>query len=392
MRLLLSVLAMTAAVSLADAADLKAKVGPAFEEEAFGTAPEIPDTKDKTKPIRPESKVTKFTLINKSGNYVSIITLGGTVTNLVVPDKDGKLGDVVLGFDTIDGYLKDSPYFGCITGRVCNRIAKGKFTLGGKEFTLPTNNGPNSLHGGQYGLDKMVWKPEASVGASGPTLKLTYTSPDGAQGYPGNLSCTVQYTWTDANELKIEYAATSDKATVVNLTNHSYFNLAGHASGTILDHEVKLAADKYTPTDDTLIPTGKIEPVKGTPFDFTTATKIGARIKEIKADPVGYDLNYAHGTKREEKPKLVATVTEPTSGRVLEVQTTEPGIQFYSGNFLKGDFKGKGGAVYKQYQAFCLEDQFFPDSPNQKDFPSITLKPGDKYTHTTVYKLGVAKK
>ncbi len=389
MRTLLSVLAMFTTVTLATAADLKPKTGPAVEDEPFGTAPEIPNPDDKTKPIRPESKVTKYTLVNKAGNHVSISTLGGTVTNLVVPDKDGKLADVVLGFDTVDGYLKDSPYFGCITGRVCNRIAKGKFTLDGKEFTLPINNKPNSLHGGTFGLDKMVWKAEA---AKGPVLKLTYTSPDGAQGYPGNLNCTVQYTWTDANELKIEYTATTDKATVVNLTNHSYFNLAGHASGSILDHELKLLADKYTPTDDTLIPTGKIEPVKGTPFDFTTATKIGARIKEIKADPVGYDLNYAHGTKREEKARLVATVTEPTSGRVLEVLTTEPGVQFYSGNFLDGKVTGKGGAVYKQYQAFCLEDQFFPDSPNQKDFPSITLKPGETYTHATVYKLGVAKK
>lgn len=388
MRTLLSVLAMTAAATVAAAADLKPKTGPAVEQTEFGTAPEIPNPNDKTKPLRPESKITKFTLINKNGNYVSILTLGGIVSELVVPDKDGKLADVVCGFDTLEGYLKDSPYFGCITGRVCNRIAKGKFTLDGKEYTLPTNNGPNSLHGGTYGLDKMVWKAEA---AKGPTLKLTYTSPDGAQGYPGNLSCTVTYTWTDANELKIEYAATTDKATVVNLTNHSYFNLAGHASGSILDHEVKLLADKYTPVDDTLIPTGKIEPVKGTPFDFTTATKIGARIKDIKADPVGYDLNYVHGTKREAAAKLVATVTEPKSGRVLEVLTTEPGVQFYSGNFLDGKVKGKGGAVYNQYQAFCLEDQFFPDSPNQKDFPSITLKPGDTYTHTTVYKLGVKK-
>jgi aldose 1-epimerase len=389
MRTLLSVLAMTAAVTLADAADLKPKSGPAVIDEPFGTAPEIPNPADKAKPIRPESKVTKYTLVNKAGNYVSIITLGGTVTNLVVPDAAGKLADVVLGFDTLDGYLKDSPYFGCITGRVCNRIARGKFTLDGQEYTLPTNNGPNSLHGGTYGLDKMVWKAE--LGKPEPSVVLTYTSPDGAQGYPGNLTCTVKYTWTDANELKIDYTATSDKTTVVNLTNHSYFNLAGHDSGTILDHELKLLADKYTPTDATLIPTGKIEPVKGTPFDFTTAATIGSRIKDIKADPVGYDLNYVHGMKREAVPKLVATVTEPTGGRVLEVLSTEPGVQFYSGNFLDGKVKGKGGAVYKQYQAFCLEDQFFPDSPNQKDFPSVTLKPGDTYTHGTVYKLGVKK-
>jgi aldose 1-epimerase len=397
MRLPLPVFAMLAAASLASAADPKPKVGPAVEEEPFGTAPEIPNPKDRTKPLRPESKITQFTLINKSGAYVKILTLGGIVTNLVVPDKDGKLADVVLGFDTLDGYLKESPYFGCITGRVANRIAKGKFKLADKasekevEYTLPTNNGPNSLHGGEFGLDKMAWRPEANVGVAGPTLKLTHTSPDGTQGYPGTLSCTVQYTWTDANELRIEYAATTDKPTPVNLTNHSYFNLGGHASGTILDHELTLAADRYTPTDDTLIPTGKLDPVKGTPFDFTTATKIGERIQQIKAEPVGYDLNYVHGDKREAAPKLVATVTEAKSGRVLEVLTTEPGVQFYSGNFLDGKVKGKGGAVYSQYQAFCLEDQFFPDSPNQKDFPSITLKPGDTYTHSTVYKLGVKK-
>ncbi|MCU0704692.1 MAG: galactose mutarotase [Fimbriiglobus sp.] len=389
MRLPLAIMLTTAA--LAPAADLKPKVGPAFEETPFGTAPEIPNANDKTKPLRPESKITKFTLINKSGNYVGIITLGGIVTEMVVPDAAGKLGDVVLGFDTLDGYLKSSPYFGCITGRVANRIANGKFKLDGKEYSVPTNNGKHGLHGGEFGFDKMVWKPEASLTPAGPTLKLTYTSPDGSQGYPGNLTCTVQYTWTDANELKIDYTATTDKTTVVNLTNHSYFNLGGHASGTILDHMVKLAADKYTPTDDTLIPTGKVEPVAGTPFDFTQPTKIGERIKQIKADPVGYDLNYAHGEKREAAPKLVATVTEAKSGRVLEVLTTEPGIQFYTGNFLDGKVAGKGGATYPQYGAFCLEAQFFPDSPNQPTFPSVTLKPGDKYTQTTIYKLGVAK-
>ena len=394
MRLTLSVLAMLAAAALAPA-QLKPKVGPAFEEEPFGTAPEIANPKDKTKPIRPESKVTKYTLINKGGAYVSVITLGGVVTSVVVPDKDGKLADVVLGFDTLDGYLKDSPYFGCITGRVANRIANGKFTLDGKEYTLPVNNGKHSLHGGQYGFDKMVWRGEPGMSAQGPTLKLTYTSPDGSQGYPGNLSCTVQYTWTDDNELRIDYAATTDKTTVVNLTNHSYFNLGGHAGGTILDHELTLVAKEYTPTDETLIPTGKIEPVKGTVFDFTTPTKIGARIKEIKADPVGYDLNYVHGQVRESGPGLVATVTEAKSGRVLEVLTTEPGIQFYSGNFLDGKVKGKGGTAYPQYAAFCLEAQHYPDSPNQKDFPSIVLKPGDKpentYRQTTVYKFSTAK-
>ena len=391
MRLPLSALLLLAAVPFAAGQDKPKAGGPMFTETPFGTAPEIPNPADKTKPIRPESKITAYTLVNKSGAWVKILTLGGIVAEVHVPDKDGKFADVVCGFDDIQGYLKDSPFFGCITGRVCNRIGNAKFKLDGKDVTVPANNGKHSLHGGTYGFDKMVWRPEASVGAAGPTLKLSYTSPDGSQGYPGELSCVVQYTWTDANELRIDYSATTNKTTVVNLTNHSYFNLGGHNSGSILDHEVKLAADKYTPGDDTLLPTGKIDPVKGTPFDFTTATKIGARIKEIKADPVGYDLNYVHGDKRTADLKWCATVTEPKSGRTLEVTTREPGVQFYTGNFLDGKVKGKGGTVYNQYQAFCLETQFFPDSPNKPDFPSITLKPGDEYKTTTVYKFGTVK-
>jgi aldose 1-epimerase len=389
MRLPLSLLVVFAMTTLATAQSKPA--GPAVKDEPFGTAPEIPNPADKAKPIRPESKITAYTLVNKSGAWVKILTLGGIIAELHVPDRDGKLGDVVLGFDSIDGYLKDSPYFGCITGRVANRIANGKFTLDGKEYAVPVNNGKNSLHGGTAGFDKMVWKADASLSAHGPTLKLTYTSPDGSQGYPGELSCVVQYTWTDANELRIDYSATTNKATVVNLTNHSYFNLGGHASGTVLDHELTLAADKYTPTDDSLIPIGKIEPVAGTPLDFTKPAKIGARIKQIKADPVGYDHNFVHGDKNTAEPKLCATVTEPKSGRVMEVRTTEPGVQLYTGNFLDGKVKGKGGAVYPQYGAICLETQHFPDSPNQPTFPSITLKPGDEYRTTTIYKFGTAK-
>ena len=389
MRLTLPLLVLVMLTPLAPA---QSKLtGPAVKDEAFGTAPEIPNPNDKSKPIRPESKITAYTLVNKSGAWVKILTLGGIIAELHVPDKDGKLGDVVLGFDSIDGYLKDSPYFGCITGRVANRIANGKFTLDGKPYSVPVNNGKNSLHGGTAGFDKMVWAADASLSAHGPTLKLTYTSPDGSQGYPGELSCVVQYTWTDANELRIDYSAKTTKPTVVNLTNHSYFNLGGHASGTILDHELKLAADKYTPTDDSLIPTGKIEPVAGTPLDFTKPAKIGARIKEIKATPVGYDHNFVHGDKNTAEPKLCATVTEPKTGRTMEVLTTEPGVQLYTGNFLDGKVKGKGGAAYPQYGAICLETQHFPDSPNQPTFPSVVLKPGDEYRTTTIYKFGTAK-
>jgi aldose 1-epimerase len=287
--------------------------------------------------------------------------------------------------------LKGHPYFGCITGRVANRIGNGKFTLDGTEYSVPANNGKHSLHGGEFGFDKMIWKAETKYGHHETSVTLTYTSPDGEQGYPGNLKCTVVYTLTDDNALRIDYKATTDKTTVVNLTNHSYFNLGGHNSGTILDHVLQLNADKYTPGDDTLLPTGKIEPVKGTPFDFTTPTAIGRRIKELKGTPVGYDLNYVVGDKRLAEPKLVATVTEPKSGRVLEVHSTEPGLQFYTGNFLDGKDKGKGGAVYQQYNAFCLESQFFPNSPKVKEFPSITLKPGEEYKQTTIYKMKVAK-
>jgi aldose 1-epimerase len=391
MRLPLSALALLAAATVAAGQSKPKPGGPMFEEEPFGTAPEIPNPKDKSKPIRPEAKVTAYTLVNKSGAYVKIITLGGTITEIHVPDRDGKFADVVCGFDTIDGYLKSSPFFGCITGRVANRIAGGKFSVDGKEHQVPVNNGKNSLHGGEFGFDKMVWRGDASLSAQGPTLKLTYTSPDGSQGYPGELSCVVQYTWTNDNQLRIDYSATTNKTTVVNLTNHSYFNLSGHGSGTILDHELKLAADKYTPTDDSLIPTGKIDPVANTPLDFTKGAKIGARIKEIKADPVGYDHNFVHGEKKSAEPKLCATVTEPKSGRVMEVLTTEPGVQLYTGNFLKSDVKGKGGAAYPQYGALCLETQHFPDSPNKPNFPSVTLKPGDEYRTTTIYKFGTAK-
>jgi aldose 1-epimerase len=297
----------------------------------------------------------------------------------------------VLGFDNLQGYVKDSPYFGCIVGRVANRVANAKFTLDGKEYTLAANNGTHTLHGGAKGFDKRVWKAEPQLSGLGPALKLSYTSKDKEEGYPGTLQCEVTYTLTDDNGLRIDYKATTDKPTPVNLTNHTYFNLSGQGSGSILNEVLQLKADKYTPADESLIPTGKIEPVKGTPFDFTKPTPIGERIQQAGGKPVGYDLNYVHGTKRTGQPRLVATVTDPKSGRVLQVLTTEPGIQFYTGNFLDGKIKGKGGAAYDQYNAFCLEAQFFPDSPNQPNFPSITLKPGDEYRQTTIYRFTVAK-
>ncbi len=352
--------------------------GPSYSEEPFGALPD-------------GTKVTAYTLLNKSGMKAKILNYGGIITELDVPDKDGKLGDVVLGFDNLKDYETKSPYFGCIVGRVGNRISNAKFTLDGKEYKLAANNGKRTLHGGEKGFDKQVWRAEPTLTADGPALKLSYTSKDKEEGFPGNLQCTVTYTLTNDNALRIDYRATTDKPTPVNLTNHTYFNLAGQGHGTVLNHVLKLEADKYTPTDKELIPTGKIDPVAGTPFDFTKPRAIGERIKQIDADPVGYDLNYVRGTKREDHPTLIATVTEPTSGRVMEVLTTEPGVQFYTGNFLKGDFKGKGGAAYPQYGAFCLETQFFPDSPNRPEFPSIVLKPGEEYKSTTVYKFEVKK-
>jgi aldose 1-epimerase len=362
--------------------------GPAIEEEPFGQLPGEPGKDGK---VGPPTKVTAYTLVNKNGVKVKVLNYGGIIAEWHVPDRDGKFADVALGCDSLEDYQKSSPYFGCITGRVANRISNAKFSLDGKEYQLAANNGKHTLHGGKVGFDKKVWRAEPTLTGDGPSLKLSYTSKDGEEGFPGNLACVVTYTLTNDNALRIDYRATTDKPTPVNLTNHAYFNLGGHNGGTVLDHVLQLVADKYTPGDDTLVPTGKIEPVAGTPFDFTQPTPIGQRIKQIKADPVGYDLNFVHGTKRAETPRPVATVTDPKSGRVLEVLTTEPGVQLYTGNFLKGDFKGKGGATYPQYGGFCLETQFFPDAPNKPEFPSIVLKPGEEYRQTTVYKFGVKK-
>jgi aldose 1-epimerase len=331
--------------------------------------------------------VDLYVLTNKNGVTAKVMTLGATITELWVPDKEGKLADVNLGFDDVKGFEgKGNPFFGCIVGRVANRIARGRFTLDGTEYKLAVNNPPNHLHGGNKGFDKKVWeKVDQGSGPKGVYVKFRYTSPDGEEGYPGKLSTEVRYDLTADNELIITYQATTDKATPVNLTNHAYFNLAGHNAGNVLGHELTVKAAKYTVTDDTLIPTGKIAEVKGTPFDFTKPTKIGARIGKLKKTS-GYDLNYVLDSGGGEKPAPAATVYEPGSGRVMEVLTTEPGVQLYTANGLDGTVKGKGGAAYKKHAGFCLETQHFPDAVNHKEFPSVILRPGTTYRQTTVHR------
>ena len=335
------------------------------------------------------SAVDQYTLTNAHGLIAKVITYGGILTELHVPDKDGKITDVVLGCPDLKTYEAGHPHFGAITGRVANRIANAGFTLDGHDYKLAANNGPNTLHGGKKGFDKYVWKAEPVDARHGAAVRLTRTSPDGEENFPGKLKVAVTYTLTDKDELRIDYEATTDKTTLVNLTNHTYFNLAGHDSGTILDQEMMIAADQYTPGDATLIPTGKIESVADTPFDFRKPARIGARFKELKDKPVGYDVNYvlnAHGKLSE----LAARAHDPKSGRVLEMYTTEPGVQFYTSNSLNRQ-KGKGGATYAQYAAFCLEAQHYPDAVHHENFPSIVLKPGETYKQTTVYKFSVAK-
>jgi aldose 1-epimerase len=330
--------------------------------------------------------VDLYTLTNANGVEAGITNYGGIVVSLKTPDRSGKLSDIVLGYDALDGYLAKTPYFGSIVGRYGNRIAKGRFKLDGKEYKLAVNNGENHLHGGLKGFDKVVWEAQELQSDGGVGLQLRYLSKDGEEGYPGNLSTTVVYTLTNDNELKIQYSATTDKKTVVNLTNHTYFNLAG--AGDILQHELTIFADRFTPVDKNLIPTGELKSVKGTPLDFTQSTAIGARIaqpdEQLKLAG-GYDHNFALNHDPGSLA-LAARVYEPTTGRVLEAYTTEPGTQFYTGNFLDGSITGKGGQVYQKRSGFCLETQHFPDSPNQPNFPSTALEPGKKYETTTVYK------
>lgn len=332
-----------------------------------------------------------YTLTNANGLKAKITNYGGIVVSLLVPDRDGKPGDVVLGYETLEEYIENNPYFGTLVGRYGNRIARGKFTLEGIEYTLAQNDGENHLHGGPKGFDKVVWKADAFRSKNSVGLKLTYLSKDGEEGYPGNLSVTVVYTLTNDNELKIEYTAVTDKVTIVNLTHHGYFNLAGAGLGDILGHELMIKADRFTPVDKGLIPTGELRSVKGTPMDFTRAVAIGARIDQAAEQLVlggGYDHNWVLNNG-DGSLALAAKVYEPTTGRVMEVYTTEPGIQFYSGNFLDGSITGKGGKVYGYRYGFCLETQHFPDSPNKPDFPSTVLKPGETYTTTTIYTFSV---
>ena len=341
------------------------------------------------------NSVDVFTLTNPGGMQVRAITYGAILQAIRVPDRAGQLSDVALGFDDLDGYLKSSPYFGAVVGRYANRIAKGRFTLDGKTYTLTVNNGPNTLHGGVTGFDKVVWEAEPFRHGDTVGVTLAYTSPDGDQGFPGTLRARVTYTLTPADELIVDYAATTDQATPVNLSQHTYFNLAGEGNGDILGQVLAINAARYTPVDATLIPTGELVALAGTPFDFRTPTAIGARID--KQDPQlqngrGYDHNFVLDRSSPAGGLIVAArVVEPTSGRTLQISTTEPGLQFYSGNFLDGTIRGKSGHVYPLRSGFCLETQHFPDSPNHANFPSTILRPGEEYRSRTVLAFGVSR-
>lgn len=329
--------------------------------------------------------VDLFTLTNDRGLEVKITNYGGIITALQAPDRAGVPGDIVLGFDDLASYLRGHPYFGCIIGRYGNRIAGGRFTLGGRTYQLAVNNGPNHLHGGLVGFDKKVWHATAAKSDDAVMLTLSYLSRDGEEGYPGNLAVTVIYTLTNRNALRIDYLATTDRDTVLNLTNHTYFNLAGR--GDVLDHEVMINADHFTPVNEALIPTGELASVDGTPLDFRQPMRIGARINdphEQIAYAGGYDHNFVINGAAGEL-RLAVRVSEPTTGRMLEVMTTEPGMQLYTGNFLDGTLVGKGGWVYARRSGLCLETQHFPDSPNQPDFPSTVLRPGETFRSTTVF-------
>lgn len=339
--------------------------------------------------------VDRYSLMNTNGMEVKILTYGGIVQSVGVPDRDGAMANVVLGFATPDEYVAGNPYFGCITGRYANRIALGRFTLDGETYQLAINNEPNTLHGGDRGFDKYVWAATEVDDEMGIGIRLSRVSPDGEEGYPGTLTVDVTYRLTEADELRIDYHATTDAATIVNLTNHSYFNLTGEGSGTIYDHELELFASRYNPTDATAIPIGELAPVAGTPFDFTQPHAIGARIRDGVEQIIlgrGYDHNWVLDRADLEDTSLLlaARLHDPASGRTMEVSTTEPGIQFYSGNFLDATIVGTSGTPYRQGDGLALETQHFPDSPNQPSFPSTELRPGEEFSSTTIYAFSVA--
>lgn len=333
--------------------------------------------------------VDLYTLVNRNGLRAKVMTYGAILTELQVPDRQGHLGDVVLGFDTLDGYLKGHPFFGATTGRYANRIAKGQFVLNGKTYKLAVNNGPNSLHGGIKGIDKRVWTARDVSSSVGAALELSYHSPDGEEGYPGNLNIKVTYTLTHSDDLRIDYEATTDQDTVINLTNHSYFNLAGAGNGNVLGHVLRLNADRYTPVDDTSIPLGEIVPVSNTVMDFTKPMTLGARWNQLKGTPGGYDHNYVINQIRKDELTLAADAFEPTSGRRMTIYTTQPGVQLYTGNFLDGSVVGKEGKAYLKNFGFCLETQHYPDSPNKPQFPSTVLRPGEVFRSSTIHRFGV---
>ncbi len=355
------------------ATEAKANDSIAMQKELFGITPE-------------GQEVHRYVMKNKNGLEVHVINYGAIITHLKTPDASGKLEDIVLGYDQLQGYLNSSPYFGAIVGRYGNRIAKGKFTLDGTTYSLAENNNGQHLHGGLKGFDKVYWNIEP---VSPTKLKLTYRSKDMEEGYPGNLDVTVHYTLTEDNALEIDYEATTDKKTVVNLTQHSYFNLTGNAKRDILDHVLTIYADRYVPVDKSLIPVGDLKPVKGTPFDFTNPTPVGQRINDDHEQlKLGGGYDHCWVLNGQDSLKTAASLHDPSSGRYIEVLTTEPGIQFYSGNFLDGTITGKGGVTYTHRYGLCLETEHFPDSPNRPEYPSVELSPGQVYKTTTIYRFG----
>ncbi|HEY6953083.1 MAG TPA: aldose epimerase family protein [Bacteroidota bacterium] len=376
----LSTLIVMAAAIVVQGCTTRKQESSTMDKQLFGKTPD-------------GTEVYVYTLKNSNGMEARIMTYGGIVLSLKVPDKNGSPGDVVLGCDSLSQYFPNNPYFGALIGRYGNRIGHAKFKLHGIEYSLAANNGANSLHGGLRGFDKVVWTVREEDCKAGKALALTYVSKDGEEGYPGTLSVEVVYALTDSNELRIDYSATTDKPTVLNLTHHSYFNLAGAGHGDILGHELFINADRFTPIDATLIPTGELKPVKGTPLDFTRPTLIGARINDKDEQlkfGIGYDHNWVlNKNNNNDELSLAARVYEKSTGRTMEVYTTQPGIQFYSGNFLDGTIMGKGGTKYAKRFGFCLETQHFPDSPNKANFPSTELDPGKTFSSTTIYKFSV---